>query len=134
MAHGVRAGWLRDASLEPCIFEGLLEGGFMEVVSALFSCDLVGVMAGGREHPLPAPLLAGIRVLSVQSVGQTDTTQALPQVLLMLALHGLEVSEEGFFHCGGKHCVPILVALPSPNNNLILTEVDIFDSQAATLH
>jgi len=70
MTHGVRAGWLRDASLEPCIFEGLLEDGFMEVVSALFSCDLVSVMAGGWEHPLPAPLLAGIRVLSVQSVGQ----------------------------------------------------------------
>ena len=44
MAHGVRAGWLRDASLEPCIFEGLLEDGFMEVVSALFPGHLVSII------------------------------------------------------------------------------------------
>src|SRR3989338_4564349 len=70
MAHGVRTGWLRDASLEPCIFDGLLEDRFMEVVSVLFSCDLVGVMAGCREHPLPAPLLACVRILAFQGIGR----------------------------------------------------------------
>ena len=99
----------------------------MEVVSALFSCDLVDVMAGDREHPLPAPILAGIRVLSVQSVGQTDTTLALPQVLLMLALDGLEVSQERVLRGSWEHCVAVLVALTGPHDNLILTEVDILD-------
>ena len=134
MAHGVRAGWLPDAPLEPPIFDGLLEDRFMEVVSALFSSEPVDIMAGCREHPLPPPFFACVRVFSVQSVGQTDTTQAGLEILLMLAFHGLQMSEEGFFYCCGKHRVPVLVALSSPNDNLILTEVDIFDSQAATLH
>jgi hypothetical protein len=74
----------------------------MEVVSALFSCDVVGVMAGGWEHPLPAPFFTCVGVLSVQSVGQTDATQALPQVLLMLALTAWKCRRSGSFAAVGS--------------------------------
>ncbi len=106
----------------------------MEVVSALFSCDPVGVMAGCREHPLPAPLLACVRILALQSVGQTDATQARLEILLMLAFHGLQVSEEGFFHCCWEHRVTVFVALSSPKDNLVPGKVDILDSKTTTLH
>lgn len=56
MAHGVRAGWLRDAGLEPCIFDGLLENRLVEVVSAPLSRHSVGVVARGGEDPLPPVL------------------------------------------------------------------------------
>src|SRR3990170_2060202 len=127
MAHGVRTGWLRDASLEPCIFDGLLEDRFMEVVSVLFSCDLVGVMAGCREHPLPAPLLACVRILAFQGIGKAHATQALPQVFLMLALHGLQVSQERVLRSGRKHRVAIFVALASANDNLVPGKVNVLD-------
>ena len=48
MAHGVRAGWLPDAPLEPPIFDGLLEDRFMEVVSALFPSESVDIINGFR--------------------------------------------------------------------------------------
>src|SRR3990167_2583911 len=83
MAHGVRTGWLRDASLEPCIFDGLLEDRFMEVVSVLFSCDLVGVMAGCREHPLPPPPSPGLRSFPSKAMGRPPPPQPLPQSLLV---------------------------------------------------
>src|SRR3989304_2453433 len=101
---------------------------------ALFSSDPVDIMAGCREDPLPAPLLAGVRILALQGIGQANATEAQLEVLLMLAFHGPQVSQERVLRSGGEHCVAILVALASPNDNLILTEVDIFDSQAATLH
>ena len=45
MAHGVRAGWLRDASLEPCVFDGFLQNGFMNVVAPPLSCSPIGIVA-----------------------------------------------------------------------------------------
>src|SRR3989338_1708026 len=101
---------------------------------ALFSSDPVDIMAGCREDPLPTPLLAGVRILALQGIGKAHATQALPQVLLMLALHGLQVSQERVLRSSREHCVAILVALAGADHDLVLTEVDIFDSQAATLH
>ena len=68
MSHGVGPGWLRDASLEPGVFDGLLEDRFMKVVSAFFSCHPVGVMAGRRKNPLPSPFFAGIWIFSIKSI------------------------------------------------------------------
>ncbi len=106
----------------------------MEVVSAPFSCDPVGVMARCREHPLPPPFFTCVRVLSLQSVRQIDATHARLEILLVLAFHSLQVSEEGLFHYCGKDRVPVLVALSCPNDNLVPGKVDILDSKTTTLH
>src|SRR3989338_3464735 len=105
MAHGVRTGWLPDASLEPPIFDGLLEDRFMEVVSPFLPGHRVSVVAGGWGRPLPAPLLAGIRIFALQSIGKADAAQASLEILLMLALHGLQVSQERVLHSSREHCV-----------------------------
>src|SRR3989338_4793241 len=104
------------------------------MVPASLSRYLVDIMTGCREHPLPAPLLACVRILAFQGIVKAHATQALPQVLLMLALHGLQVSQERVLRSSREHCVAILVALAGADHDLVLTEVDIFDSQAATLH
>jgi hypothetical protein len=104
MTQGVRASCLRDAGLEPGIFDGLLENRFVEVMPAPLSCHPVGVMA--------APL----------------------EVLFMLAFHGLQLLQERFLGKSGEHRVAILVALAGANNNLIPRKIDILDSKTTTLH
>ena len=96
MAQGVRAGWLRDASPEPRVLDGLLENRFVEVMPMPLSCYAVGVMAGCREHPLPSPLFAGMGILALQRVGQADPAEASLEVIGVLAFDGLEVPKEGF--------------------------------------
>src|SRR3990172_13015508 len=134
MAHGVRTGWLRDASLEPCIFDGLLEDRFMEVVSALFSCDLVGVMAGCREHPLPAPLFPCIWVFTLKRIGQSDSAQASLKISLMLSFYQIKVLGERFFDGCGKHRVAVLVSLAGPDYDLVSGEINILDPQPQAFH
>ena len=127
MTHGVRAGWLRDASLEPSIFDGLLEDRFMEVMSALFSCDPVGVMAGGRKHPLPSPFLIRVRIFSVQSVGQHDTPQSFLQILFVQSFDVPKMFVQHVLYGGWKHRMAVLITFAGSNHDLVLRKVDILD-------
>ena len=75
MSKRVWASRFRDLRFEPGLFNGLLENRFVEVVPPLFSCDRIGVMAGGWKHPLPSPVPTCVGILSVQSVGQADLAE-----------------------------------------------------------
>ena len=75
MTKSVGASRLRDTGFEPCIFDGLLEDRFVEVMAPFFSRYPVGVMAGCREQPVPPPLFAGIGILVLQCIRQGDATE-----------------------------------------------------------
>lgn len=84
--------------------------------------------------PLPAPRFACIRVLSVESVRQGNTTQPFPEIFIVLLSDGLEVPEKGLFDSSGKDRIAVLVALAAPNHDLVPGKVDVFDSEPTTLH
>ena len=65
MSKRVWASRFRDLRFEPGLVNGLLENRFVEVVAPLFSCDRIGVMAGGWKHPLPSPVPTRAGILSV---------------------------------------------------------------------
>ena len=99
----------------------------MEVVSALFSCYPVGVVAGRREHPLPAPFPIRVRIFSLQSIGQRDTPQSFLQIFFMQSFDGLKVFVQHVLHGGGKHRMAVFIAFAGPNHDLVLRKVDILD-------
>ena len=43
----------------------------------------------------------------------------------MLSLYQIKVLGERFFHYGGKHRVPVIVSLTSPDYDLVTGEVDV---------
>jgi len=134
MAHGVRAGWLRDAGLEPCIFDGLLENRLVEVVPPPLSRHSVGVVARGGEDPLPTPFLSSIGILAFQGIWQAHPSPSSPQVLLVPALDLPEMLKQGFLDCGGEHRDPVLFPFAVSDHDLVLGEVGVLDPQAAAVH
>jgi hypothetical protein len=89
--------------------------------------QIIVVLTGCREHPLPAPLLTGIRIFALQGIRKAHAPQALLQVHLMPALHGLQVSQERVLRSrraqegGQSPCRPLtLTALPRWGEGLVL--------------
>jgi hypothetical protein len=108
-------------------FHSFLQDGLMNVVSALFACHSIGEMSARRKYPLPAPLLPCVWIFSLERVRQCDAAQTAIKIALVLSLYQIKVLEERFFHCGGKHRVPIFVTFAGTYNYLVGGEIDIFD-------
>ena len=56
------------------------------------------------------------------------------EIFFMVAFDGLEVSEKGLFEACGQHRIAIPAAHAGSDHDLVPREVDILDSEAATLH
>ena len=70
-------------------------------------------------------LFSCVWVLALKRIGQSDSAQAAPEIALVLSLYQIKVLGERFIHCGGKHRVPVLVSLTSPDYDLVTGEVDV---------
>src|SRR5919109_1925649 len=129
MAKTMRACRLGHASFLHRLFHRLLQDRFVQMVPALLSGNPVDIMTGRWKHPLPTPLFSRVWVFALQGIGQSDSAQASLKIALVLSSYHFKVLCERFFHCRGKHCVSILVALTSPDYNLVTGKVNVFDSQ-----
>lgn len=103
----------------------------MKMVPSAFARDRVGVVARGREHPLPRPFSVGIRIFLSERVRQLDLAQTPPQVVVMLAFHGKQMRSKRLSRRRGQHREAILVALSGADDDLIPVEVDVLHAQAA---
>jgi hypothetical protein len=108
MSESVATRWLGNSCVPHGLFHRFLQHGFVKMMPPPFSCYLVDVMASGRKHPLPSPLFACVWVLAFKSVGQSDSAQASRKIMLVLSFYQIKVLGKRFFHCCGKHRVPIL--------------------------
>ena len=104
------------------------------MVPASLSRYLVDIMAGCRKHPLPPPLLACVWVFALKCIGQSDSTQASLKIALVLSFYQIKVLGERLFHCCGKHRVPVLVPLTSPNYDLVTVEINVLHPQPQAFH
>ena len=99
------------------------------MMSTLLSGCPIGVVTACGEHPLPSPFFGGIGVFALKCIGQSNSAQASLKIPLVLPSYHVKVLGERFFHCCGKHCVPVLIPLTSSDYDLIAGEIDVLDSQ-----
>lgn len=73
MAQRVATGRLGDPSLAGGFFDGLLQDGFVQVMSGRLTRHRMGAMLRGWEDPLPALLSARLGMLPIQCSRQDNT-------------------------------------------------------------
>ena len=96
-------GVFGDAGVPDRIADRLLQDGLVEVVTAVLARHPVDVNAGGREHPLPGPFTASVRVLASEGPGQFHPAGAVLQVARVLPLHRFEVLGQRILDGGRQH-------------------------------
>jgi len=104
------------------------------MVPAFLSGYPVGVMTGCRKDPLPPPLFPRVWIFALKGIGQSDSAQASLKIALVLSSYQIKVLGERFFDCCGKHRVPVLVPLTSPNYDLVTVEINVLDPQPQAFH
>ena len=106
----------------------------MQMVSASFTRYPIRKMTCRRKYPLPAPLPTGVWIFFLQGIRQCYTTQVPFQILIVLPLHGLKMSEKRLLNSPRKHGMPVFVSFARSNKYLVLRKIDILDSQATAFH
>src|SRR3990167_992126 len=134
MAKRVRACRLGDPGFLHSLFHRLLQDRLMKMVPASFSRHPVRVMASRRKDPLPPPLFPCVWVFALKRIGQSDSAQAALKIALVLSFYQIKMLGERFFDCCGKHRVPVLVPLASPDYDLVTAGINILDPQPKAFH
>lgn len=96
--------------------------------------DRIERKSRGGEDVLPAPFPASIFVFDSQSVGQCNFTMSIVQVFLM---EGFDVLQDVFEVRGnsiGQDGEAVVVALAAADDDLMVFEVDVPDSEAQAFH
>src|SRR5437868_8877251 len=94
MPERVTARVLQDAGLAQRALDGALDDRFVQVMAAALAGDAIHIVSGRREHPLPAQLAPGVRVLSRQRVGNGDPAGAGLEVHAMLPAYRLDLLQQ----------------------------------------
>src|SRR5438128_8134281 len=115
MPERVTARVLGDAGLAQRALDGALNDGFVQVMAAPLAGEAIHIVSGRREHPLPAELASGVRILSRERVGQGDPAGAGLDVHAMLPAYSLDLRQQAGLGGGGKHGHAVLGALAAAN-------------------
>src|SRR5688572_24827836 len=134
MPEGVAAHTFVKAGFLGGLFHCALEGGFIEVVTALNATARVKRTPGGGKNVLPEEITGSVWVFSLECVREVDFTIALSQVLFMPdagAFHlTFEVGSDGI----GQRGNPVFFPLAIADRDGLVFEVNILDAQAYALH
>lgn len=135
MAEGVGANALiGDAGGFGCTSNGFLQGAGIGVVAAGEAGARVDGEAIGWEGILPGPSARGVGKLEAQCVGQVDIGVPSSKVVLEgepdVAQVASERGDDGFGQDGGA----ILEAFGLADDDLPVSEVEIFEAQADAFH
>jgi hypothetical protein len=133
MAQAVGGGVFGDASGTDGGFDGALDDGLMEVVPPPISGGAVHIVTGRWENPLPRPVAARGRVLSVEGVGERDRARAGGEILGVLSTYLDEVRTQRGLDAGGKHGHAIFASFPVVNGELVAVEVQVLGAKLRAL-
>src|SRR5438105_14770740 len=108
MPERVTARVLEAAGLAQGALDGTLDDGLVQVMAAALAGESLHVVAGRREHPLPAELASGVRVLPRQRVGHGDPAGAGLEVPAVLPAYRPDLRQQPGLGGGGEagHAVP----------------------------
>ena len=133
VAQGVATHGFRESGLHRCGAHGFLDSALVKVVTHESARRFVPEDTSGREHPLPRPLPRGVRVLGRQRAGQSDAPRPRREVRIVKRADTGEVGLERRPQRDGEHRVPVLVALPFADEDLVALEVDVLDAEPQPL-
>ena len=81
-------------------------------MAAPLAGEAIHIVSGRREHPLPAELASGVRILSRERVGQGDPAGAGLDVHAMLPAYSLDLREQAGLAAVGSMVTRSLAPLP----------------------
>jgi hypothetical protein len=129
MAKRMRRGRLGD----PRITERLPHRALKHLVTQVMAADDTAARIDrwpiGREHVLPAPLAAGIRILAIQREREQDLTVPGSEIAAVHCGNTDQVSAKRAAEPRGQHRDAILGTLAVSNDDLVAREVEIPDAQ-----
>src|SRR6266850_4009667 len=129
MPERVTARVLEDAGLAQRPLDGTLDDRLVQVMAAALAGESIHVVPSGREHPLPAELASGVRVLPRQRVGRGDPAGAGREILAVLPARQLYLADKAGLRRGREHRHAVFRALAAANDQLVCGEVYILDAQ-----
>ena len=113
-----------------------LDGAFKSFIHCaggdVMAADLVrswirGTLPGG-EDILPDPFLMGVRIFTVEGMGQINLTKALVEVLLMESLDAVQVTLEGVLEAVWQNGNAILTPFAIAHQDDLLPKIKVFDT------
>ncbi len=113
---------------------GFLKTTFIGMVTAHYISARVDGDAFGREDVLPGPFAGGVGIFPFEGRRQVDGSVTILDILLVDLLHAGKMFFEGDNQALGEHGDAVLFAFAIADDEAVLFEVDIFDSQANTFN
>lgn len=107
---------------------GPLHDGLVQVIPTGWPPPRVPTDSGGRKHELPAPLPGGVRILPIERERQHDRAETDGKVLVVLALHSLQMLRESWLGGEWQDGAAVLLTLAPPHHDLVAFEIKIFDA------
>lgn len=93
----------------------------------------IDVDASRGEHPLPAPLPAGVRVLPAERVRQRHPSGTSGEIALVAVTRHGDDPRERIAQGSGQHGAPVPIAFPGTHDDLIAGKVDVLHPEPETL-
>lgn len=116
------------------MFDGFLDGGFVEMMTAFRLALGVLRAVGSREEVLPLPFFLGVGRFVLNGVWEVDLAEAFGEVLLVNGLDVLKVAVQRSDEGGWKRGDAVSAAFAIANDDLVVGEVYVFDAEAQAFH
>ena len=129
----MRADPLADSCVTDGLGNGFVDGAGVQMVAACLAGARVGGQMTGGEDVLPSPILAGVRVLAGQCVGEIHLPIALRQILSMEHLHAYKVFFQRLYELRGERRDTVLVSLAVAHHEGLHLKVHILDPESEAL-
>ena len=94
----------------------------------------VGTKLRGREYVLPLQRSPGFRILFRERIREPHPSGAYFDIALVLLFHLGDLLFQAFHESPWQWYDAILFTFPGSHNQLLSSEIDIFDSQTASFH
>jgi len=102
-----------------------LYDGFVEMIARRGAEPKISTDPRGGKYKLPGPVGCRLRILSLERARQDHPADTLAQVALMLPPHLHEMRREARLDAARAQRPPILLALATPDEDLVAVEVQI---------
>lgn len=133
MAETVAGGALFDARPGHGLRNSPLNNGRIDMVATLNPVNGISPATVLRKHPLPKPRTARIGIFLGQRLGNKDLAPAFGEINRVNPTHVIQMPFQGLNQREGQHSSAVFRALPVPNDDLHLLEIDILDAEGYTL-
>ena len=136
--EGVAEGVGRDGLVDSCklggAFDSFLQAGFVEMVALFDAGNGICGKGGSGECILPGPFTVGIWVFLFEGIRQVYGAITVEKVFFVHRFDLIEMQAQGFEQTIGEHGDTVIFALAVADDDLVIGEVKVLDTQAQDFH